>query len=69
MENIALAGTAAYAGVALLFAVATYVEGWGRRDGWDRQRIAGLVSCIFWPLLIVIALAYARAFAWRDAAP
>jgi uncharacterized membrane protein YoaT (DUF817 family) len=56
MENFAVAGMGVYACIAVLFAIATYIEGWSRRDGWDRDRIVGLLSCTVWPLLIAMAL-------------
>jgi Ca2+/Na+ antiporter len=53
-------GVAAYIVIALLFALATYIEGCRRRDGWDVGRVVGLFACSLWPLvLIAIALAAA----------
>jgi L-malate glycosyltransferase len=66
MGSIALAGTAAYAATVLLFGIATYFEGWDRRDGWDRDRVFGLVCCLLGPLLILIVFVYARALTRRQ---
>jgi glycosyltransferase involved in cell wall biosynthesis len=60
MYEHAIAGVAVYVVFALLFALATYIEGWGRRDGWDTDRIVGLLACSVWPLVLIgIAIAAA----------
>ena len=60
MYEHAATGVAAYVVIALLFALATYMEGWGRRDGWDAGRVVGLLACSMWPLvLIAIGIAVA----------
>jgi hypothetical protein len=56
MENFELAGVGIYSCIAVVFAITTYFEGWGRRDGWDRDRVVGLLSCTVWPLLIATIL-------------
>jgi hypothetical protein len=32
----------------------TLLEGWANRDGWTLRRAAGLVACLFWPLVAVV---------------
>lgn len=53
MDEFAAAGVALYFGIALLFALATYLEGWHRHDGWDVGRVVGLLACGVWPLVLV----------------
>ena len=57
----AAAGVALYFGIALMFALATYLEGWHRHDGWDVGRIAGLLACGVWPLVVVAMVLLAAA--------
>jgi hypothetical protein len=59
MQLIALS---LYGIVALAFLTVTYLEGLGRRDGWDSYRVLGLSLCLAWPVLIVFVLFEARKF-------
>jgi hypothetical protein len=59
MDKCAAAGVALYLGTALLFALATYLEGWNRRDGWDVGRVVGLLACSVWPLVLIVVVAAA----------
>ena len=51
-EAIILSVQVGYLFVSLVFVVLTYLEGWHRREGWDLHRVAGLLLCFTWPLLI-----------------
>lgn len=45
-----------YGLVTLMFVTMTYLEGWHSRQGWDFARVAGLLLCTVWPLLIVLVV-------------
>ena len=42
-----------YIFVAIVFAIPTYIEGRNRGEGWSIFRAIGLLSCMFWPAVIV----------------
>jgi len=43
--------------VAIVFAIPTYLEGRNRGEGWSILRVIGLLSCIFWPAVVVCVAA------------
>jgi len=53
MTNLQIAALV-YGTTALLYLTPTYVEGKGNGGHWSIQRIAGLVFCLFWPLLTAV---------------
>jgi hypothetical protein len=46
----------AYAAVALIFMMMTFLEGWANRDGFGPRRLGGFLACLFWPLMLVFFL-------------
>ena len=45
-----------YVSVAVGFLTATYLEGRHNGDVWDWQRLAGLLACLVWPILLFVML-------------
>jgi hypothetical protein len=45
---------ALYVSVAAGFLTATYLEGRHKGDVWDWQRLAGLLACLIWPILLLV---------------
>jgi hypothetical protein len=53
MSNLQIAALV-YGATALLYLTPTYIEGERAGGEWSVHRIAGLVFCVFWPLLTAI---------------
>lgn len=53
-------GVTLYSSIAIGFLTATYIEGRWQAAGWDLARVAGLLSCLAWPVLLIIFLRIAR---------
>jgi hypothetical protein len=53
MSNVQIAELV-YGATALLYLALTYIEGERGGDQWPLHRVAGLVFCLFWPLLTVV---------------
>ncbi|MFB2551235.1 hypothetical protein [Ensifer soli] len=47
----------AYAMVTIFFLLRTHEEGEISGAGWDRSRIAGLMACVAWPVVLVVVAA------------
>jgi hypothetical protein len=45
-----------YGFVVLIFMTMTFLEGWTNHDGWRLHRLAGLMSCLVWPLMLLAFL-------------
>ncbi|URK86929.1 hypothetical protein LP421_23285 [Rhizobium sp. RCAM05350] len=53
MSNLQIAALV-YGATALLYLTPTYIEGERAGGQWSAHRIAGLVFCVFWPLLTAV---------------
>ncbi|WP_455270001.1 hypothetical protein [Rhizobium herbae] len=53
MSNLQIAALV-YGVTALLYLAPTYIEGERAGGQWSAHRIAGLVFCVFWPLLTAV---------------
>ena len=51
--EISVASAVAYIAMALVFAALTVAEGSHNHLRWGALRIAGLLLCLIWPLLII----------------
>jgi predicted anti-sigma-YlaC factor YlaD len=60
MSNLQITALA-YGATTLAYLVPTYIEGERTGGQWSPHRIAGLVFCLFWPLLTVVVLQKATA--------
>jgi N-acetylglucosaminyldiphosphoundecaprenol N-acetyl-beta-D-mannosaminyltransferase len=57
--NLASVLFAGYVIVAAVFLFQTFKEGQMHASGWDWARIAGMLLCLVWPVIIVASLAWA----------
>ena len=55
MSNLQIAALA-YGATTLIYLAPTYIEGERVGGQWSAHRIAGLVLCLFWPVLTVIVI-------------
>ncbi len=45
-----------YCLITLIFLTMTYLEGWHSGEGWDLPRVAGLLLCTVWPVMIALVV-------------
>jgi hypothetical protein len=45
-----------YGFVVVVFMTMTFLEGWTNHDGWRLHRLAGLASCLLWPVMLAVFL-------------
>jgi hypothetical protein len=46
----------AYLAIGLIFFIFTLSEGIEKQAQWDAYRIAGLVTCFFWPCVLLLGI-------------
>jgi len=51
--EVSIAGTLAYLAMTFVFGLLTLHEGTAKRLTWGPSRVAGLVLCLAWPLLVI----------------
>jgi len=48
-----------YAAISAACVVLTFLEGWAEHDGYGALRVAGLLACIAWPLILLAPAVHA----------
>ena len=51
--EVSIAGALAYLAMTLVFGLLTLHEGTAKRLTWGPYRVAGLILCLAWPLLVI----------------
>jgi hypothetical protein len=55
MESLLQPALSVYTIVAFIFACFTLAEYLGKRRSWDAYRTAGILACVIWPLVLMVA--------------